>query len=118
MTPWEKQLLDIWKIHTRINLEILDWIDTGDLEKRLPHYEMTIGGQFAHIHRVRVLWLRRETRLSDGLSEIEPALEGDKGHLRINLEASAKRVEKMLAVGVEKNGSRPYFPPHLGAFVG
>ena len=118
MTSFENQLLDIWKIHARINLDILDTIDESDLEKRLDHYETTIGGQFAHIHRVRMLWLQREEGLDEGLLEVEKALENNKNHLRKNLEASAARIEEMLKLGIKAAGALPYFQPHLGAFVG
>ncbi len=39
MIAWEQQLLDIWKTHSRINLEILGTIEAADLGKRLDHYE-------------------------------------------------------------------------------
>ena len=118
MLNFDDQLLDVWKIHSRINLEILDTIDDADLGKGIEHYETTIGGQFAHIHRVRILWLRREEGLDAGLAEIEPALEGDKKHLRESLAESAQRVEKMLAQAIAAGGEPPYFQPHVGAFVG
>jgi uncharacterized damage-inducible protein DinB len=118
MISWETQLLDIWKIHSRINLEILDSINEQDLEKRLDHYEITIGGQFAHIHRVRLLWLQREVDLDDGLHDIEKSQESKKEHIRKNLAASASRVEKMLTMGITRDGELSYFQPHLGAFVG
>ena len=118
MTNWEDRLLDIWKIHARINLEILDTIDETDLGKGLEHYDTTIGGQFAHIHRVRLLWLQREEGLSEGLLEIEKSLESNKNAIRENLEKSAERVEKMLTKGIASGGQLPYFQPHIGAFVG
>ena len=118
MAVWEDRLLDIWKIHARINLEILDTIDEADMDRQLDHYETTIGGQFAHIHRVRLLWLQREPGLSDGLQEIEKSLEGEKAALRENLEKSAARVEEMLKKAIAAGGELPYFQPHVGAFVG
>ncbi len=118
MTLPENQLLDIWKIHARINLEILDVIDQEDLGRRLDHYETTVGGQFAHIHLVRLLWLRREKGLDQGLREIEKSREIDKAYLRKNLEMSAGRVEEMLQKGLAAGGELPYFQPHIGAFIG
>lgn len=118
MTSYENQLLDIWRIHTRINLEILDTIDEVDFEKRLNHYETSIWGQFAHIHNVRRLWLMRVEGLADGLVEIEESSVDDRKFLRENLKSSAERVQKMLNLGTETGGELPYFQPHLGAFVG
>ena len=118
MAPRDEQLLDIWKIHSRINLDILETIDDADLGLKTPHYETTIGGQFAHIHRVRILWLRREEGMDEGLAEIEVAREIDKNHLKESLEASATRVEKMLAKGIAAGNDFAHFQPHIGAFVG
>ena len=115
---WEDQLLDIWKIHARINLEILDVIDEEDLGRCVEHYKTTIGGQFAHIYRVRWLWLQREEGLAEGLQEIEESRENEKDYLRKNLEKSAKRVEEMLKKGIAVGGELAYFQPHVGAFVG
>jgi uncharacterized damage-inducible protein DinB len=118
MAKWENQILDIWRIHSRIKMELLDTIDEDDLDKRLDHYETTIGGQFAHIHRVRLLWLQRQSGLAEGLNEIEESLARQINHIRENLRASAARVEEMLKMGVLTDDELSYFQAHLGAFVG
>lgn len=118
MTHDDHQVLDIWSIHARINLDILDTLSEADLALRLEHYETTAGGQFAHIHRVRILWLRRQPELAEGLTEIDPQRLHDKAHLRANLAASAERVAQMLAGGLDQGGQLPFFEPHLAAFIG
>jgi uncharacterized damage-inducible protein DinB len=118
MTNFDDQILDIWRIHSRINLEILDTIDEDDLSKRSPHYETTIGGQFAHIHKVRWLWLQRVPEFADGINEIDEASMSNKTLIKETLISSAERVEIMLQKGVENDGKLSYFQPHVGAFVG
>ena len=53
-----KDLIETWDIHNRINLYLLDAID----EKHLPDISAskgrTVGEQFAHIHNVRLMWLK------------------------------------------------------------
>jgi uncharacterized damage-inducible protein DinB len=54
----QEQLIESWHIHNRINLFLLDavaeahLIDTASLKGR------TVGEQFAHIHNVRLMWLK------------------------------------------------------------
>ena len=54
----EEQLLETWAIHNRINLYMLDAIPDDALGASLPTKSRTVYDLFAHIHNVRLLWLK------------------------------------------------------------
>lgn len=53
-----KDLIDTWNIHNRINLYLLDAIDEKHLSDIPASKGRTVGEQFAHIHNVRLMWLK------------------------------------------------------------
>ena len=68
----EKQFLETWQIHDRINLYLLDAIDPGALVSLSASKGRTVGEQFAHIHNVRLMWLKSAApALLSGLVKIE-----------------------------------------------
>src|SRR5205085_11698303 len=50
----EKQFLDAWEIHNRINLYLLDAIEAEHLNDHLASKGRSVGEQFAHLHNVRL----------------------------------------------------------------
>ena len=54
----DNQLLETWQIHDRINLYILDAIDAQSLPSYSASKGRSVGEQFAHIHNVRLMWLK------------------------------------------------------------
>jgi uncharacterized damage-inducible protein DinB len=114
----EKQLLDTWNIHNRINLYLLDAIDTANLNDHSASKGRSVGEQFAHLHNVRLMWLKASAPdLLKGLEKIEKEKAADKKLLRKSLVDSAKALEKFLsqciAAGKVKN-----FKPGVVAFLG
>ena len=53
----EEPLVETWSIHNRINLYLLDAIADESLALALPKCR-TVFDQFAHIHNVRLMWLK------------------------------------------------------------
>jgi len=54
----DKQLLETWDIHNRINLYLLDAIEPENLSSQLASKGRNVGEQFAHLHNVRLMWLK------------------------------------------------------------
>ena len=112
-----EQLLDTWRISVRIGLYALDGIDAeglaaADLTGRTP------GQQFAHLHRVRRMWLEHTAPdLHAAVGDIEDASVGDSEVLRAALQASGGAIEELLRRGLD-TGRIKGFKPHPTAFLG
>ena len=53
----DKQLLETWQIHDRINVYLLEAVDSASLDSHSASKGRSVGEQFAHIHNVRLMWL-------------------------------------------------------------
>ncbi|MBK6586799.1 MAG: hypothetical protein IPG22_00550 [Acidobacteria bacterium] len=53
-----QQLIETWQINNRINLYLLDAIAPEHLADGLSSKGRNVGEQFAHIHNVRLMWLK------------------------------------------------------------
>jgi uncharacterized damage-inducible protein DinB len=51
-----EQLLETWRINNRINLYLLDAVE--NLGASLLSKGRTAGEQFAHLHNVRLMWIK------------------------------------------------------------
>jgi uncharacterized damage-inducible protein DinB len=111
------QLLDTWRIHSRINLYLLDAIVPEALGDVGPTKGRSVAKTFAHLHNVRLMWLKSAApELLEGLEKLEddaPAADA----LRAALEASSAAVETLLAQGAEA-GRIKGFKPHPIGFLG
>src|SRR5258705_13919618 len=75
----EKQLLETWEIHNRINLYLLDAVEPAALVSLSASKGRTVGEQFAHIHNVRLMWLKSAApELLAGVGENEKGEGGSK----------------------------------------
>ena len=54
-----KQLLETWEIHNRINLYFLEAVEPEHLKDMSSSKGRNVGEQFAHIHNVRLMWLKQ-----------------------------------------------------------
>jgi uncharacterized damage-inducible protein DinB len=113
-----KDLIETWDIHNRINLYLLDAID----EKYLPDISAskgrTVGEQFAHIHNVRLMWLKAASPdLFATQAKIEKENKLTKKLLSTELEKSCSAISRLLINGFE-TGKIKGFKPHPSAFFG
>jgi uncharacterized damage-inducible protein DinB len=113
-----KDLIDTWDIHNRINLYLLDAID----EKHLPDISAskgrTVGEQFAHIHNVRLMWLKAASpELFATQAKIEKDHKLTKKLLSAELVNSSSAISRLLVDGFEKRKIKG-FKPHPSAFLG
>jgi len=115
----EKQLLETWEIHNRINLYLLDAVEPAALVSLSASKGRTVGEQFAHIHNVRLMWLKSAaTELLAGLMKIEKEQAVDKKLLRKCLAESGQAIKSLLSKSVLDGGKVKGFKPHVTAFLG
>jgi len=109
--------IDTWHIHNRINLYLLNAIDEAHLTDVSASKGRTVGEQFAHIHNVRLMWLKASApELLEGLTKIEKDVI-TKQLLAAELTKSAEAMATLLQTGLEA-GKIKGFKPHAAAFLG
>lgn len=113
-----KELLETWEINNRINLYLLNSIDEKYLADISASKGRTVAEQFAHMHNVRLLWLKAAMPvLLEGQTRMEKESKPDKKILSAALEKSSEAISKLLANGFE-TGKIKSFKPHSAAFFG
>jgi len=118
MTDHTEQLIETWAIHNRINLYILDAIPPEALESVSASKGRSVAAQFAHIHNVRLMWLKAAApELLNSLNKIESKPLPTTEQLRQGLTASGTAVETLLREGLAV-GRIKGFKPHPVAFIG
>src|SRR5438552_184359 len=114
----DDQLVETWNIHNRVNLYLLGAVPAEALGLSLAPKFRTVYQLFAHLHNVRLMWLKSAApELIAGLGKLEGA-DGDKAGLRAALEASGKATEELLRRSVAAGGRVKGFKPHVTAFLG
>ena len=115
----ETQLLETWQIHNRINLYLLDSVEPAALTSLSASKGRTVGEQFAHIHNVRLMWLKSAApALLAGLTKIEKEQAADKKLLRKSLVDSGEGIKSLLSQSSANGGKVKGFKPHVTAFLG
>src|SRR5215467_2855237 len=113
------QLVETWQIHDRINLYLLDAIDAQSLDSHSASKGRSVGEQFAHIHNVRLMWLKSAApELLEGLTKVENEQANDKKLLAKSLTASGKAISGLLTQSLDAGGKVRGFKPHAAAFLG
>ncbi len=113
------QLLETWQIHDRINLYMLDAVDPVSLDSHSASKGRSVGEQFAHIHNVRLMWMKAAAPdLLKGLTKIENEQAQDKKLLRKSLVDSGKAMGVLLDQSLTSGGKVKGFKPHAAAFLG
>jgi uncharacterized damage-inducible protein DinB len=117
------QLLDMWQIHQRINLYLLDAVpNEALLDVPTGLKGRSICKLFAHIHNVRVLWLDSQPDRKGSVQKLAMTSKADeaaltKDVLREALETSSAAIADLLQVSFEQ-GKIKNFKPHPAAFLG
>ncbi|HEY0510461.1 MAG TPA: DinB family protein [Thermoanaerobaculia bacterium] len=113
----EEPLVETWTIHNRINLYLLEAVPAEALGSTLAPKHRSIGQIFAHVHNVRLMWLKAATPdLLEGVAKLEGI--ADKATLAGALEASGRSIEALLRKSLAAGGKIKGFKPHATAFVG
>lgn len=115
----EQQFLETWEIHNRINLYLLGAVDSAALVGVAASKGRTVGEQFAHVHNVRLMWLKSAAPdLLAGLTKIEKEQAVDKKLLQKSLTDSGVAIKSLLDQSVRAGGKVKGFKPHVNAFLG
>jgi uncharacterized damage-inducible protein DinB len=115
----EEQLVETWEIHNRINFYLLDAVEPAALASLSASKGRTVAEQFAHIHNVRLMWLKSAApELLTGLQKIEKENAADKKLLRKSLADSGDAIKALLAKSLKEGGKVKGFKPHATAFLG
>ena len=115
----EKQFVGTWEIHNRINLYLLDGIDPAHLNDHSASKGRNVGGQFAHIHNVRLMWLKAAApHLLKGLNKIEKEQASDQKLLHKSLLDSGQAIGAFLTRSLATGGKVKGFKPEVVAFFG
>ncbi len=115
----DEELIETWQIHNRIHLYLLDAIASETLNKLSASKGRDVGNQFAHVHNVRLMWLKSAApELLEGLMKIEKEQANDKSLLCESLQASGEAIAALLKKSLETDGRIKGFKPHVTAFVG
>ncbi len=119
-----EQVIDTWNIHNRINKYLLDAIPPEALNDVSLTKGRNVGEQFAHIHNVRLMWLKSAasdllegSRKLGPLEKIEKEQTVDKSLLLQALDLSGSAIAELLLRGLENNRIKG-FKPHPMAFLG
>jgi len=113
------QLIETWEIHDRINRYLLDAVEPASLDSHSASKGRSVGEQFAHIHNVRLMWLKSAAPdLLKGLAKIENEQANDQKLLHKSLIDSGKAIGELLANSLANGGKVKGFKPHVFAFLG
>jgi uncharacterized damage-inducible protein DinB len=119
MGEMEDQLIETWTIHNRINLYFLDAVADDALGASLPPNSRTVYDLFAHLHNVRLMWLKAAApELLAGLKKLETKTVGKKAGLCDALQVSGRAIEQLLCQSLAAGGKIKGFKPHAVAFLG
>jgi uncharacterized damage-inducible protein DinB len=115
----DQQFLETWDIHNRVHLYLLDPLEPATLGAHSASKGRNVGEQFAHVHNVRLIWLKAAAPdlLSD-LEKVEKEQAGDKKLLRKSLLDSGKAIKTLLDKSISGDGKVKGFKPHAVAFLG
>src|SRR5689334_6963537 len=71
--PLHEQILDTWRISSRLNLYLLHAVAEDGLDDAPPTKGRSVRKQMAHLHNVRLMWLQSAApELMEGLRKFEP----------------------------------------------
>jgi uncharacterized damage-inducible protein DinB len=115
----KQQLLETCRINNRINLYLLDAIPVEHLGDTMTSKGRSAGEQLAHIHNVRLMWLKAAAPdLLEGQVKIEKEQSNDKAFIAECLASSGLAIEKLLESAIENGGNVKGFKPHVTGFLG
>jgi uncharacterized damage-inducible protein DinB len=110
-------LTETWHINNRINLYFLEAIAESSLVDIASSKGRNVGEQFAHLHNVRLMWLKpAQQALLAGLEKIEKD-QITKAMLEAQLLKSGEAIAQLFEIGISE-GRIKGFKPHPTAFLG
>jgi uncharacterized damage-inducible protein DinB len=115
----KQQIIETWSINNRINLYLLEAIPAENLGAAMTSKGRSAGEQLAHIHNVRLMWLKAaQPELLEGQTKIEKEQSGDKAMLARRLGESGEAIGKLIESAIDNGGKVKGFKPHVTGFLG
>ncbi len=112
-------LIETWQIHNRVHLFLLEEITEEALNSQLFPRGRTVRDLLAHIHNVRLMWLKSAApELLDNLEKFEKEAKSDKNSIQLALKNSGIAIEVLLEKSILDGNKVKGFKPHVTAFVG
>lgn len=110
-------LVETWEINARINVYLAQALNAPGLAAASGG--RTVGEALAHIHNVRLMWLKAAApELLAGLAKIEKGPGLTVPALVEALDASSAAIAKLVTQSLAQGGKVKGFKPHVQAFVG
>ena len=110
-------ITETWQIHNRINLYLLEGIAEEHLKDTLASKGRNTGEQFAHMHNVRLMWLKvAYPALLEGVAKIEKE-KITKTLLTDELKLSGLAIEQLFEKAFPGDKIKG-FKPHATGFLG
>ena len=114
----EEQLLDTWRIHSRINLYILNAIAPEAFDGAEPAKGRSFFQMFAHIHNNRLAWIQPGApELLTDLKKIAKDAPLERALLQESLTVSGTAIETLLQKAFASGGKIKGFKSHAPAFL-
>jgi uncharacterized damage-inducible protein DinB len=108
-------LVGAWQISARLNLYLLDALNDVQLEAKAEKSK-SVRGHFAHIHSVRLMWLKAAApALMSGLDKLDDA--STRKQIAGALEKSGSAIERLVQSALDSGKSVRGFKPSATAFV-
>src|ERR1700749_4880670 len=112
-----EHIIETWQIHNRINLYLLENIGEEALADRSASKGRTVGEQFAHLHNVRLMWLKvAAPELLETLVKLEKD-QVSKAILQQALQQSEAAISELFKRSAQ-TGKIKGFKPNATAFLG
>lgn len=110
-------LTETWHINNRVNLYLLEAIAEDHISDGLSSKGRNVGEQFAHLHNVRLMWLK--SAQPDLLALVEKIEKENisKSLLQEQLKKSGEAMAQLFETGIAE-GRIKGFKPHPTAFMG
>ena len=113
------ELVETWVTHGRLNQYLLAGISEAGLAADMNGKGRTVFALFAHIHNVRLMWLKSVSPdLLIGLEKIEPKPIMTSADLKAGLVQSGQAIASLIELSEAAGGRVKGFKPHVTAFVG
>lgn len=112
-------LVEVWEINGRINIYLIGALPSPALAAVATSGGRTVGEGLAHMHNVRLMWLKAAAPdLLMGLEKIEKSSNISSSRLVKALNASAAAITELVTRSLSGDGKVKGFKPHVHAFVG
>jgi uncharacterized damage-inducible protein DinB len=112
-----KQIIETWEINNQIDLYLLNAIEEDHLSSISSSKGRSVAEHFAHMHNVRLMWLKEA--MPELLTTVEKIEKENitKENLVAQLIKSGCAISKMIERALEE-GKLKGFKPHPTAFLG